>query len=166
MLTLPLTGVLSYFMPAVLDSVGITGDVPKLNIILANSCQQFFFALIGASLVERVGRRPLLLFANIGCCICWLAIVIGSSQNITSSEDSPAGRATLAFIFMFGSVFSIGFTPLQALVPVEVLSFEMRGKGMAFQTLVMNAGTYSCWTVYTTLQFPVERRPADKYVNL
>lgn len=140
MLTLPVIGILSYFMPAVLDSVGVTDSVRKLDIILGNSCQQFFFALIGASLVDRVGRRPLLLFANIGCCITWMCITIGSAENAKNSSESPAGRATLAFIFIFGAVFSIGFTPLQALVPVEVLSFEMRGKGMAFQNLVMNAG--------------------------
>ncbi|WEW54603.1 hypothetical protein PRK78_000023 [Emydomyces testavorans] len=138
--------VLSYFMSAVLDSAGISGTVPQLNVILINSCQQFLWALLGASLVDRVGRRPLLLFSNIGCCIVWLCICITSSEFAKhgGTKDSPgtspaAGTATLAFIFMFGAVFSIGFTPLQALYPVEVLSFEMRAKGMAFQNLALNA---------------------------
>ena len=43
-------------------------------------------------------------------------------------------------VFMFGAVFSIGITPLQALYPVEVLSFEMRAKGMAFSSLAVNIG--------------------------
>ena len=42
--------------------------------------------------------------------------------------------------FIFGAVFSVGITPLQALYPVEVLSFEMRAKGMAFSSLAVNAG--------------------------
>lgn len=46
----------------------------------------------------------------------------------------------LAFVFIFGAVYSIGFTPLQALYPVEVLNFEQRGKGMAFSTMAVNAG--------------------------
>jgi nitrate/nitrite transporter NarK len=43
-------------------------------------------------------------------------------------------------IFIFGAIFSIGITPLQALYPVEVLSYEMRAKGMAFSSLAVNAG--------------------------
>ena len=33
----------------------------------------------------------------------------------------------------------MGITPLQALYPVEVLSFELRAKGMAFSSLSVNA---------------------------
>lgn len=43
-------------------------------------------------------------------------------------------------IFLFGMVYSFGMTPLQALYPVEVLSFEMRAKGMAFSSLAVNVG--------------------------
>jgi len=43
-------------------------------------------------------------------------------------------------VFIFGAVYSFGLTPLQALYPVEVLSFEMRAKGMAFSSLAVNAG--------------------------
>nr|KMM72302.1 lactose permease [Coccidioides posadasii RMSCC 3488] len=138
--------VLSYFMSAVLDSAGVSGTVPQLNVILINSCQQFIWSIIGASLVDRAGRRPLLLFANIGCSVVWLCICITSSEfaNHGGTKNFPgtspaAGTATLAFIFVFGAVFSIGFTPLQALYPVEVLSFEMRAKGLAFQNLALNA---------------------------
>jgi nitrate/nitrite transporter NarK len=76
-------------------------------------------------------------------------------------------------IFLFGAVFSIGITPLQALYPVEVLSFEMRAKGMAFSSLAVNAGgllnqfawpislkqigwkTYIVFTVWDAVQFVV-----------
>ena len=43
-------------------------------------------------------------------------------------------------IFLFGMVYSIGLTPLQALYPIEVLSFEMRAKGMAFSSLAVSVG--------------------------
>lgn len=142
--------VLSYFMSPVLESTGISGTTPQLNIILISSCQQFIFALIGATLVDRVGRRPLLLFSNIACSVVWMAICVSSSEFAKhgGTKDSPgtspaAGAVTLAFIFIFGAAYSLGFTPLQALYPVEVLSFEMRAKGMAFQTLALNAGSFS-----------------------
>jgi hypothetical protein len=58
----------------------------------------------------------------------------------SDQTNSAAAKATVAFIFIFGAVYSFGLTPLQALYPVEVLSFEMRAKGMAFSSLAVNAG--------------------------
>lgn len=146
--------VLSYFMAKVLETIGVKSEFGQANVILINNCQQFIWALFGAALVDRVGRRPLLLFSNIGCCITWLAMTTSSAiyqQSIPPGKDMQgtnkvAGTACLAFIFIFGAVYSIGFTPLQALYPVEVLSFEMRAKGMAFSQTSVAAG--ECFIQY------------------
>ncbi|RBQ99569.1 hypothetical protein VDGD_20077 [Verticillium dahliae] len=64
----------------------------------------------------------------------------GTDENGTPIYNDPAAsKACLAMIFLFGSFYSVGITPLQALYPVEVLSFEMRAKGMAFSNLAVNA---------------------------
>jgi Sugar (and other) transporter len=55
------------------------------------------------------------------------------------ATNKAAGTVSLVFIFVFGAVYSIGFTPLQALYPVEVLSFEMRAKGMGFSGFAVAA---------------------------
>jgi len=138
--------VLSYFMGKVLDTIGIRSEFGQANIILINNCQQFCWALFGAALVDRVGRRPLLLFSNVGCCITWLAMTVSAAlyaesipAGLDQGTNKAAGTACLAFIFIFGAVYSIGFTPLQALYPVEVLSFEMRAKGMGFSGFAVAA---------------------------
>ncbi|MCJ1258088.1 hypothetical protein MMC24_005918 [Lignoscripta atroalba] len=131
--------VLSYFLSAVLDTAGVTDPVTQLNINLGLSCLQFASALVGASLVDRVGRRPLLLFTNAGCCLVWIGVT-AATATYDSTQSATSARATIAFIFIFGVVYAVGFTPLQALYPVEVLSFEMRAKGMAFSNLAVSAG--------------------------
>ena len=142
--------VLSYFLGSVLNTAGYSSSIAQSNITLINACQQFVFAIVGACLVDRVGRRPLLLFSFIGCTVVWLGMTIASAQFAASqtgvdSKDNPiynnpsASKAALAMIFIFGSIYSVGITPLQALYPVEVLSFEMRAKGMAFSNLAVNA---------------------------
>jgi MFS family permease len=131
--------VLSYFQSAVLETAGITDTKTAANINLGNNFQQFIFSLVGASVVDRFGRRPLLLFSNAGCCLIWLGMTVTSGIFAESGNTNKiAGDLTLFFIFLFGTVYSIGYTPLQALFPVEVLSFEMRAKGMAFSGLSVN----------------------------
>jgi hypothetical protein len=134
--------VLTYFLPAVLTTAGYTSSITQTNIILGYACFQFAFALGGAALVDRVGRRPLMIFSMTACTFAWVGVTTATAiYNQDGQENSAAARATIAFIFIFGAVFSVGITPLQALYPVEVLSFEMRAKGMGFSGLAVNAGS-------------------------
>ncbi|KAF9701620.1 hypothetical protein EKO04_001169 [Ascochyta lentis] len=134
-------GVLTYFLPAVLKTAGYTEEIEQANINLGYACFQFAFALLGAAFVEKVGRRPMFLGSMAACSVVWVAMTIASSQFAASGEtNASAAKAMVAMIFLFGMVYSVGTTPLQALYPVEVLSFEMRAKGMAFSALAVNAG--------------------------
>ncbi|KAK5992567.1 Lactose permease [Cladobotryum mycophilum] len=141
--------VLSYFLGAVLDSAGYRDSISQANITLINNCQQFLCAIFGALIVERVGRRFLLLFSFTGCTVIWVGMTVASSKFAESlvgndAEGNPiysnaaASKAALAMIFLFGAIFSVGITPLQGLYIVEVLSMEQRGKGLSFGNLATN----------------------------
>lgn len=121
-------------------TIGITDSITQANVNLGYACFQFFFALCGAALVERIGRRKLMMSAMAGCTLTWVAMSAAAGTFAASdSKNNHAATAMLAFIFIFGACFSVGITPLQALYPVEVLSFEQRAKGMAFSSLCVNA---------------------------
>ena len=95
-------------------------------------------AVTGAFLVDRIGRRPLLLCTNVVLGLVWFGMTIATSIHFrTGSVDSA--RAILALIYLFKIIFSLGLTPVMILYPVEVLLFEMRAKGLAFSGLVVNA---------------------------
>ena len=128
---------LGLLLSAVLDTAGIHSAIAQTNLSLGFSCLQFVMAVSGAFLVDRIGRRPLLLSTNFTLGFVWLGMAIASSIHFqTGSVDSA--RAILALIYMFKIVFSLGITPIVVLYPVEVLSFEMRAKGFAFSALVVN----------------------------
>ncbi|RYO04282.1 hypothetical protein AA0119_g4170 [Alternaria tenuissima] len=127
-------GAVDYFISGVLESAGVTDEIKKMNINLGKSCMQLAFAVIGALCVDKLGRRPMLIGTFSTVTVIWAgAIGAVSYQNKTNSI--PAGNAFVALVFLFNAVFAFGITPLQALYPVEVLSFEMRAKGMAFSNL-------------------------------
>jgi MFS family permease len=91
-------------------------------------------AVIGAFFVDKLGRRPMLIGTFSTVTFIWIAATAAVAVQTKTGADS-ASNAFIAFIFLFNAVFAFGITPLQALYPVEVLSFEMRAKGMAFSNL-------------------------------
>ncbi len=91
----------------------------------------------------------MLIWVNVGCCICWIGVTAASGIQ-ASNGDKASSAATVAMIYIFQAVYSFGWTPMQAFYPVEVLSFEMRAKGMAFSGLFV-----SCGTLVNQFGFPV-----------
>jgi hypothetical protein len=69
-----------------------------------------------------------------GISFIWCAAIAAVAVN-DKTKSNASSQAFVAMIFLFNAVFAFGITPLQALFPVEVLSFEMRAKGMAFSNL-------------------------------
>jgi MFS family permease len=101
----------------------------------------FLGAIIGSTLVDRVGRRKMLLTTS--CLfVMWFAIITGLSAKFAGSDNKAASNATIAMIYMFGFTFSVGFTPFQALYPVECLTFETRAKGMAVYNFWVNIASF------------------------
>ncbi|KAH7367436.1 general substrate transporter [Plectosphaerella cucumerina] len=140
-------GIVSYYLSAFLDTAGIKEGKPQMNVALGMNAVQIVFAGIGASIVDKVGRRPMLLTVNVVCGLCWIAIIVPASiANVKDGEDKAAAesvapsvsQAMLAWVYLFQIAYSVGWTPLQALLPVEVLSYEMRAKGMAFSSFFMS----------------------------
>lgn len=143
---------MSYYLSAFLDIAGIHGSVRQTEVQLGLSAVQIVFASVGAAFVDKLGRRPMLIVVNLVCSLCWIGMIVPCSMadlKTNSSDDAkdldvpfPISTAVVAFVFIFQACYSSGWTPMQALYPVEVLSFEMRAKGMAFSSLFTNAGTF------------------------
>ena len=128
----------SYFLPAMLSTSGITKPATVLDINLGITLASGLAAVVGASQMDRFGRRKML----IGCCSAMTLLwggMLGGTGAFHLDGSLPAANATIAFIFLIGIVFSGAYTPLQALYPVEVLSYEQRAKGMALQNMAGNA---------------------------
>jgi hypothetical protein len=51
-----------------------------------------------------------------------LAIVAGTAASYEHSGSVPSSSASIAFIFIFGVVFAVAFTPMQPIYPAEVLA--------------------------------------------
>jgi hypothetical protein len=136
-------GVVSYFLTGVLETAGIKDATTRSHLFVAMNAVQIIFASIGCLFVDTIGRRPMLIWVNIGCAVCWIGVTAASGVQASTGSKASSG-ATVAMIYLFQCIYSFGWTPLQALYPVEVLSFEMRAKGMAFSGMFVTIGKFFC----------------------
>lgn len=120
-----------------LAGVGITDTNTKLILNIAYSVIGWVFSTAGSRFHDVVGRRKMLIGSTIGMTIC-LALVAGCSAGWTNYQNKGASTASIVFIFLFGAVFSAGFTPMQPIYPAEVVSNKMRAKAMG--TFKLTAG--------------------------
>lgn len=146
-----------------LQGAGVTGQQKQLTYNGGQQVISFGGAVFGAVFTDKWGRRPQLL-VSIGIVIVFFVLIAAlNATNLmpnpdTTSEDkiiakNPSqARAIIAIIFLFGFVFSAGWTPLQALYPVECLRYESRAKGMGLYNFFVNvAGFYN--TFVTEIAF-------------
>ncbi|KIN03288.1 hypothetical protein OIDMADRAFT_53085 [Oidiodendron maius Zn] len=128
--------VTSYYLPVMLQNAGIASQSTELmlNGIFPMIC--FLASIAGARFTDTIGRRPLLIY-SIFFCSCCFAIITGRSKMAVENPDSRlAANATIAFIYIFGIVFSFGWTPLQSMYIVECLTTNTRAKGTSVAYLV------------------------------
>jgi len=143
-------GPVSYYYPQMTAGAGITSNHTQLLLQGLQNVVSFIGAVTGAIFTDKWGRRPQLLVCT-GIVVCLFAIVTGlNATNITvidgvqTAKNPIQARAEIAIIFIFGYVYAAGFTPLQALYPVEVLRYESRAKGMGMYNFWVNiAGFYN-----------------------
>ena len=124
--------VISYYLVVIINDVGITSSNEQLLLNSLNTVFSFLGGIAGAFTVDLFGRRPLLLWGTLLTGLIYIPINVIAAQA-AGHVATGTGYVFIAFIFLYGIVFSFCWTPLQALYPAEILNNDIRAKGMAFQ---------------------------------
>ncbi|KAF9468534.1 general substrate transporter [Collybia nuda] len=130
-------GLITYFLPILLKNAGILDQKKVLTLNFVNSVTSYIGALSGSAVIDNFGRRRILLTSTAIITVI-LAIVTGLLSTFGNATRANAG---ISFIYLFMVIFSFGWTPMQALYPAEVLSYQARAKGLAFLGIVAQIAT-------------------------
>ncbi|KAJ6539698.1 general substrate transporter [Mycena capillaripes] len=133
---------LGYFLTILFANAGVDTQNERLTLNFVNTVISAIGAIIGTALTDKVGRRKMWFWGTLASA-AMLTIVTGCTGKWGSEGSNPAGaRTAIAFIFLFGFVYSLAYTPLQALYPAEVLDYNTRAKGMAMYALVVSCASF------------------------
>jgi len=136
-----LFSVASYYLPALVKRVGITSVNTQLIMNIIYAIGGWIPAMIGARMHDIVGRRKMMLGVSMGMAVS-LAITAGTAAGYVKTGSKAVSAASISFIYVFGSVFAFAYTSMQPIYPGEVLSNEMRAKGMGVFQLVGGTASF------------------------
>ncbi|KAM0807455.1 putative General substrate transporter [Seiridium cardinale] len=127
--------VVSYFMPEMIASAGIADKNKQLLINAINPIFSMIAAVYGATLLDKLGRRPMMLCGLLGSLIFYVMLTAFTAQT---ANNPNLAYGTIVSIYLFGICFAWGFTPLQTLYAVECLENRTRAKGSGLNFLFLN----------------------------
>ncbi|KAI9840615.1 MAG: hypothetical protein M1837_001511 [Sclerophora amabilis] len=104
---------------------------PSLSRFLTawNGTEYFLAAVAALFVVDRLGRRRLMIWGAAGMAGCLL--IIGACL---STGNQTAGYAATAFIFLFNSFFALGWLGVTWLYPAEVTPLRIRAEANGLST--------------------------------
>jgi MFS family permease len=122
-------------MPEMIATAGITDTNKQLLINAINPIFSMLAAIYGATLLDKLGRRKMMLGGLTGGL---LAYVLLTAFTASSKANPNLAYGTIVSIYLFGICFAWGFTPLQTLYAVECLENRTRAKGSGLNFLFLN----------------------------
>ncbi|KAF3019706.1 hypothetical protein E8E14_007612 [Neopestalotiopsis sp. 37M] len=117
------SNMINYYAPTIFQ--GSMGLSRNLSLILGGCAQITYLvgSVIPVFLMDRYGRRNLLMFCSAGLCFCFVMVATLLSLGTTG----PAYGAT-AFIFLFQLFYGVGWLPVPWFYPSEINTTRVRAR--------------------------------------
>jgi hypothetical protein len=127
--------VVSYFLPSMLKQAGIVDANKQLLINAINPIFSMLAAIYGATLLDKLGRRKMLMGGLAGGLVAYIFLTAFTAHAAASNK---LVYGVIVAIYIFGICFAWGWTPLQTLYSVECLENRTRAKGSGLNFLFLN----------------------------
>ncbi|GAB7366017.1 hypothetical protein MBLNU230_g7341t1 [Neophaeotheca triangularis] len=125
----PLTGRIAVSLSVMLSG-WYNVDLELMQTMLGLVTLLLTLASIG--LVDRFGRRKLLVFAAVGQAICWIPLTVCNSFSSPSGRGSDTlDNVATAFIFFWTACYAVGFMAIPVLYATEINTTPFRFRGLA-----------------------------------
>jgi sugar porter (SP) family MFS transporter len=91
--------------------------------------------IVGVQLIDRVGRRRLLLIGAIGMCVCeFIVAIVGTTvghPSSTGAVNKSAQNVLIAFVCFYIAFFATSWGPVAWVLTGEIFPLSIRAKGMS-----------------------------------
>lgn len=128
----------SYYAPTIFSQLGLSGRTSSLLATGIYGIVNTLSTLPALFLIDRVGRRPLLMAGALGTCIS--LVIVAAVIGGFGGSSQAAGWVGIAFIYIYDINFSYSFAPIGWVLPSEIFNLGTRSKAMSVTT----SATWMC----------------------
>ncbi|KAI1125858.1 general substrate transporter [Nemania abortiva] len=124
---------ITYYAAVIYSGLNLGGFLSRLLAAL-NGTEYFIASWPAVYLVDRVGRRNLMLFGAIGQAATMAALA--GAASLTGGDNPPKGPAiaVIALLFVFNTFFAVGWLGMTWLYPAEIVPLKIRAPANALST--------------------------------
>ena len=111
--------VTSYYMSYIfINSLGISELLARI-LAAAGSVDYLVFACLAYFVIERYGRRKVMMVSAAACSICWIVIAASQGETEKGGDSKKLGIVAVSFFFVFFASFGMGVLGVPWLYPTE-----------------------------------------------
>lgn len=133
-------GLVSYYMSDVLGKAGVKSHKTQLEINGILNIINFITAVTMCFFIDKLGRRPLFLFATGGMFSAFCIWTVCAAQFVKTGATA-AGKAEIFFIFLYYVFYNSAWSGLLVGYAVEILPYRLRAKVSFTSVLFQNSLT-------------------------
>ncbi len=120
-----------YYAPTILQSAGIPSASGAILATAGIGLVNVIMTIVAMVLIDRVGRRPLLLVSLAGMAI---ALVVLGYGFLASTSNSGLAGLSVVCLMVFVGAFAVGLGPIFWLLIAEIYPLRVRGLAMSLAT--------------------------------
>jgi sugar porter (SP) family MFS transporter len=148
-----------YYAPTILKFTGLSAN-QSITEALSVGITNVVFTVVAIGLMDRVGRRKLLLVGTVGLTI---ALAVLGAFFASSTLQADAAWLAVVGLVVFIASFAIGLGPVFWLMIAEIFPLRLRSRAMAVCTLVNWAANFFVSYYFLTLVADIGR-PATFWI--
>ncbi len=131
-----------YYAPEIFSHVSHSGNVPLLETVFVGAVN-LAFTILAMTLVDKAGRRPLLIMGSLGMALCLIAMGLASMHSLV-------GAWLLAPVLGYIACFALSVGPVTWIVLAEIFPSHYRARAMAVATAALWLANFA-----VSLTFPM-----------
>ncbi|MCB0909655.1 MAG: sugar porter family MFS transporter [Nocardioidaceae bacterium] len=142
-----------YYAPTILSDTGLT-NANALAATLIVGVTNVLFTVVAVLLLDRVGRRPLLLT---GTAVLLVALALLGTYFASDTLQNDYGWLALAGLVLFMAGFAVGLGPVFWLMISEIFPIGVRSKAMSLATIGNWGANFLVAQTFLTLGHAITR---------
>jgi sugar porter (SP) family MFS transporter len=143
-----------YYAPTILKFTGL-GNGSAITQALSVGITNLVLTIVAVLILDKVGRRPLLMVGTIGCILS--LVVLGVFFASSSLQDSASWLALVCLIVYIAS-FAVGLGPVFWLMIAEIFPLSVRSPAMSVSTVGNWSANFLVSSFFLTLTSAITKQ--------